>query len=141
MKSNIRLDRLFSIDPERLITDRPLQGQSPYLINSSLSFNDDGSGFSVTVSVNRVGDRIYIAGIKGESADIYEKARTVIDLQAAKFFLKNKLEIKLTARDILARGINFYYDFDQTKSFTKSDKYFSLFKAPVVISFSATYKF
>lgn len=141
MKSNIRLDRLFSIDPERLITDRSLQGQSPYLINSSLSFNDDVSGFSATVSVNRVGDRIYIAGIKGESADIYEKARTVIDLQAAKFFLKNKLEIKLTARDILARDINFYYDFDQTKSFTKSDKYFSLFKAPVVISFSATYKF
>lgn len=141
MKSNIRLDKLFSIEPDRLITDRSLQGQSPYLINSSLAFNDDKSGFSATVSVNRVGDRIYIAGIKNESADIYEKARTVVDMQVAKFFLKNKLEIKFTARDLLAQDINFYNDFDESKKFDNNDKYFSTFKAPVVISFSATYKF
>lgn len=140
-KSNITLTRLFSIDPSRLITDRPLQGQSPYLVNGSFAFNDDKSGFSATISVNRVGDRIYIAGIKDESADIYEKARTVIDLQIAKFLLKNKLELKLTARDMLAQDINFYSDFDLSKSYTPSDRFFSTFKAPKVISFSATYKF
>lgn len=141
MRSNIKLEKLFSIEPERLITDRPLQGQSPYLINSSLAFNDDKLGFSATLSVNRVGDRIYIAGIKNESADIYEKARTVVDFQVAKFLLQNKLELKVTARDLLAQDINFYSDFDLNKSYTNNDKFFSSFKAPVTISFSATYKF
>lgn len=141
MKSSIKLDRLFSIEPERLITDRPLQGQSPYLINSSLAFSDERSGFSATLSVNRVGDRIYIAGIKNESADIYEKARTVVDFQVAKFLLQSRLELKLTGRDLLAQDINFYSDFDLSKNYTKSDKFFSTFKAPVTVSFSATYKF
>jgi TonB-dependent receptor len=141
IKSSIILDKLFSIDPARLVTDRALQGQSPYLINGSFSFNDDKLGLSATISVNRVGDRIYIAGIKDENADIYEKARTVVDMQVTKFLLKNKLELKLTARDLLAQDIVFYSDFDLSKNFTDSDKLFSSFKAPKVISFSATYKF
>ncbi len=141
MKSGVKLESLFGIDPSRLITDRALQGQSPYLINGSVGFNDEKTGFSSTVSVNRVGDRIYIAGIKDEVADIYEKARTVVDFQLTKFFVKNKLEIKFTARDILAQRINFYSDFDLSRSFTERDKYFSSNIAPKVFSFSATYKF
>jgi len=141
MKSSVKIDSLFFFERSRLITDRPLQGQSPYLINSSLAFADDKTGFSATISVNRVGDRIYIAGIKGEAADIYEKARTVVDFQVTKFLMKNKLELKLTAKNMLTQDINFYSDFDLSKSYTGSDKFFSTFNAPKVISFSATYKF
>jgi hypothetical protein len=37
--------------------------------------------------------------------DIWENGRTVIDLQASKSFLKNKqLEVRVTARDILAKS-------------------------------------
>ena len=118
-----------------------MQGQSPYLINGSLGFNDEKLGISATVSVNRVGDRIYIAGIKDQSADIYEKARTVLDFQVSKLILKNKLELKLTGRDILAQNISFYSDYDLSKSYTARDKYFLLYKAPKIFSFSASYKF
>ena len=85
--------------------------------------------------------RIYIAGIKDQSADIYEKARTVLDFQVSKLILKNKLELKLTGRDILAQNISFYSDYDLSKSYTARDKYFSSYKAPKVFSFSASYKF
>jgi hypothetical protein len=90
--------------------------------------------------VNRVGDRIFIAGT-ARDADIYEKARTVVDFQLAKSFLQNSIEVKFTARDILAQDIDFYFDFDKSKSFTERDRHFTLNSTPKVFSFSATFKF
>lgn len=140
IKSSVKLDSLFSFPPEQLVTDRALQGQSPYLINTSLGFNDDKLGLSATFSLNRVGDRIAIAGTYRD-ADIYEKARTIIDFQVAKFFLNKKLELRITARDILAQKISYYFDFDKSKSFTGNDRYFSSNTAPKVFSLNVTYKF
>lgn len=140
MKSNVKLGKVGFFDLSQQVTDRALQGQSPYLINGSLGYNDEKMGLSSTVSVNRVGDRIYIAGIKDQSADIYEKARTVVDFQLTKLFLKSKLEIKFTARDILAQNINFYSDFDLSKSYSDRDRFFSSYKAPKVFTFSASIK-
>ncbi len=140
IKSKVKLGPLFSFDPSQLVTDRPLQGQSPYLINSSLSFNDERTGFSSTLSVNRVGDRLAIGGTF-KDADIYEKARTVVDFQLAKYFLSNKLEVKFTARDILAQNLSFYFDYDRSKSNTDRDRYFSNYNTPKVFNFSAAYKF
>jgi outer membrane receptor protein involved in Fe transport len=140
MKSEVRLDSLFSFSADQLVTNRALQGQSPYIINGSVGFNDEKAGLSATISANRVGDRITIAGTYN-TPNIYEKARTVVDFQLAKFFFKNKLELKFTARDILAQDISFYFDYDESKKFGDADRYFSRNKAPKVISFSASYKF
>jgi outer membrane receptor protein involved in Fe transport len=140
IKSNVQLDSIGLISSDMLATDRALQGQSPYIINGSAGFNDDKTGISSTLSVNRVGDRIFIAGTFN-TADLYEKARTVVDFQLTKSLLKNALEFKFTAKDILAQKINFYFDYDRSKSFTEKDKYFSTTTAPQVYSFSATLKF
>lgn len=139
IKSNVKIDSFFRFPASQLVTDRALLGQSPYIINGSLGYNDEKAGLSSTVSLNRVGDRIMIAGAFN-TADIYEKARTVIDFQVAKFFLKKTMELKFTARDILAQQINFYYDFDRTKSYTSKDRFFSSNRAPRGFSFSATIK-
>jgi TonB-dependent receptor len=128
------------IPSETLVTNRALQGQSPYIINGSLGFNDEKTGLSSTLSVNRVGDRVILSGTK-INPNIYEKARTVVDFQVAKFFVKNILELKFTVRDILAKDIGFYFDIDESKSFTERDRYFGLNRAPRVFNFSATYKF
>ncbi len=140
IKSNVKLGPLFGFSPEQLVTDRALQGQSPYLINGSIGFNDEKTGLSSTLSVNRIGDRILFGGTFRD-ADIYEKARTIIDFQLSKSFLSSKLEVKLTARDMLAQNISFYFDFDKSKSFNENDRYFSTNVAPRVFSFSAIYKF
>lgn len=140
IKSNVVLGPLFGFSPEQLVTERALQGQSPYLINGSLAFNDEKLGLSSTVSVNRIGDRILFGGTFRD-ADIYEKARTVLDFQVAKTLMKNKLELKLTARDLLAQKVSYYFDFDKSKSYTAEDRFFSSNIAPKVFSFSATYKF
>jgi hypothetical protein len=139
-KSSVKLGNFGFFDSKLLVTNRALQGQSPYLINASLGYNDDKLGLSSTLSVNRVGDRIFIAGTVYD-ADIYERARTVVDFQVAKFFLKERLEVKLNARDLLAQPVRFYFDFDQSRSLTPADRFFSSTNAARVITLSATYKF
>ncbi len=140
MKSSVKLEGLFGLPLSQLVTDRALQGQSPYIINTSLGYNDEKTGISSTLSVNRVGDRVAIGGTYNVP-DIYEKARTVVDFQLAKSFMKNALELKVNAKDILAQHLNFYFDFDRSKSYSDKDRYFSYYKAPQIVSISATLKF
>ncbi|MFZ4770956.1 MAG: hypothetical protein ACOYLO_12315, partial [Ferruginibacter sp.] len=125
----------------RVATSRPMQGQSPYLLNASIGYTDEKTGLTSTLSGNMVGDRLSVAGTKGESSDLYEKGRTVVDFQLAKTFLKSKLEIKFNIRDLLSQNVGVYFDNDQSKSFSATDIYFGTYKAPTVFSFSASYKF
>jgi len=119
---------------------RPLQGQSPYIINTSLGYSDEKSGLSSTFSLNRIGQRLAIAGNR-DRPDFYEKERTVIDFQIAKTFFENKVEVKFNARDLLAQNITVYLDNDKTQSFTEQDRIFSSNIAPKVFTFSASFKF
>jgi outer membrane receptor for ferrienterochelin and colicin len=82
---------------------RPLQGQSPYIINGGLNYTHR-KGFSANLVVNRVGPRISTVGTKNY-LEFYEKPRTIIDFQLAKSFLKEKLESKLSIGDILAQNL------------------------------------
>ena len=122
------------------ITSRALQGQSPYMINFALSYSDDSSGLSSTISLNRIGERLAIAG-SNVLPEFYDNERTVIDFQIAKTFLDNKLELKFNARDLLAQDIITYLDFDRSKSYTDNDRIFTKNRAPRVFIFSASYKF
>lgn len=90
--------------------DRPMQGQSPYLINTGLFYSDTHHGWSAALLYNRIGRRIIGVGNRygtasdGTSRNIpnsYEMPRDVLDLSAAKKF--GPLQIKLSARDILAQ--------------------------------------
>ncbi len=140
INSSVKLDSLFGYSANQLVTDRSLQGQSPYIINTNLSFNDEETGISSTLSVNRVGDRLTVAG-QYDTPNIYEVARTVIDFQLVKAFLKKAIEIKFNIKDLLAQNISFYFDFDKSKSFTPSiDRFASSVKAPTIYSISATIK-
>ena len=119
---------------------RPLQGQSPYIINVAIGFSDENSGLSSTLSLNRIGERLAIAGSK-DRPDFYDKERTVIDFQIAKTFLDNKVEVKFNVRDLLAQQIVVYLDNDKTQSFTEQDRIFSSNNAPRTFIFSASFRF
>ena len=138
IKSKVRVPDEFFDNPANY-RERALQGQSPYVLNGSLAYEDEKLGLSSTVSLNRVGDRIFIVGTEVQP-NIYEKSRTVVDLQIAKFFLQNKLEIKFNIRDLLGQPLYFYFDADQDKKFSKWDKYFSSSIMPKVFTLTATYK-
>lgn len=86
---------------------RPLQGQSPYVFNAGLYYNNVRYNWSATVSLNRVGPRIAIVGNVNEP-DLWENSRTFLDFQVSKTFWDNKAEFKLNIANILAQKQVFY---------------------------------
>jgi outer membrane receptor protein involved in Fe transport len=88
-------------------TSRPLQGQSPYVFNTGLTYFNEDKNLSASINVNRVGDRIAILGNINQP-DIWEKSRTFLDFQVSKGFFKNKMECKLNVQNILAQKQIFY---------------------------------
>jgi outer membrane receptor protein involved in Fe transport len=96
---------------------RPLQGQSPYIINSSLQYYYPKSGLSVALFVNRVGRRIaFVREKNGLIPDLWENPRTVVDLSIARKIYKG-LEAKLTIGDLLAQDLIFYQDNNKNGKF------------------------
>ena len=100
-----------SLKDSSLNLDRPLQGQSPYLINMGLLYDIAEKGFNATVLFNQVGERIYLVGdVQGGAStpNIYEAPRALFDFQMSKKFADNKAEIKVTISDILNQKQTFY---------------------------------
>lgn len=99
---------------------RPLQGQSPYVINLGVSATIPGCGCSATLLYNRIGERISLVG-NNYIPDLYEKSRNVIDFQIAKKIGKNA-ELKLNLGDILHNPFIFYQNGTNDKKNTYSSK-------------------
>jgi TonB dependent receptor len=123
-------------------TDRPLQGQSPYLINAGFQY-DGEKGTNLSLLYNRIGQRLILVGNK-TIGDFYEKPRDLVDLQISQKILKKKGEIKLTVSDLLNQQIANYEDRDRSdkNSFKAStDKYFTRYKPGTTVSVGFTYSF
>lgn len=91
--------------------DRPLQGQSPYLVNLGLLYDLEKQGLNATLLFNQIGERIYLVGDKSAGAgtpDIYEASRPLLDFQVSKKLLNSKAEVRLNVSDILNRTQYFY---------------------------------
>ena len=87
---------------------RPMQGQSPYVFNAGLQYLNKDNGWTAALNVNRIGSRIAFASIVKRIPAIWEKPRTLLDLQVAKSLYKNKIELKLNIQNILAQDLIFY---------------------------------
>ncbi len=78
--------------------NRPLQGQSPYIINASLGYDDREIGLSATLLYNIVGRRIILVGGQG-IPDAFEEPRNQLDFSLAKSF--GKVQTKFSVKNIL----------------------------------------
>ncbi|MFN8115675.1 MAG: TonB-dependent receptor [Bacteroidia bacterium] len=112
VKSEVDVSKLNNVDP------RPLQGQSPVIVNAGIQYLDSKYDFGVSVSYNYVGKRIVIVGNTAEP-NIWENPRHVLDLQLSKL-IKEKIEIKLNVRDLLAQNLIYYQDINKNGKFDKS---------------------
>ena len=104
--------------------NRPMQGQSPYLINTGLFYKNEPLKMDIALLYNRIGKRIIGVGrSEGSSGDdsnarvphSYEMPRNTIDFSLAKKF-GNHLELKLNVRDLLAEKIYYKQFADVTYS-------------------------
>jgi outer membrane receptor protein involved in Fe transport len=111
------------VDIQGIQIDRPMQGQSPYLINLGLNYDLQKQGFNATLLFNQIGERIYLVGDISSGAgtpNIYEAPRPVLDFQMAKKLFKNKGEIRVNVSDILNRTQYFYQNAGGKDSFQKN---------------------
>jgi len=91
--------------------NRTMFGQAPYVLNGILTYTSDSLGFSATVSYNRQGKRLVIAG-GGSIPDIYEIPRNLVDIKLSKNLGKH-FAVSLTIRDLLNSPIRRSYDFGE----------------------------
>lgn len=115
---------IFSRVIDTVSLDRPLQGQSPYLINVGINYDVEKLGLNTTLLFNQIGRRIFFVGSGDNSGGIpaiWEAPRPLLDLQIAKKVMKNKGEIKLNISDILNYRANFYHDLDGDGTYSSKD--------------------
>lgn len=93
---------------------RTLQGQSPFVVNASL-FYENTNGLQINASFNKIGPRIAYIGVPMNvqpfGANIYEFGRSILDLQISKNITKTSV-LKVTMGDLLAQSTVFYQDLD-----------------------------
>lgn len=92
---------------------RPMQGQSPYLINTGLFYAHERTGWSCSVLYNRIGKRLIgvgrSVGLSGSDdavtiPDSYEMPRNMLDLNLSKSFGEH-WTIRFSARDVIGEKI------------------------------------
>ena len=98
--------------------NRPMQGQSPYLVNTGIFYKNDKQQLDIALLYNRIGKRIIGVGrsegtTSGNEAlrvpDSYEMPRDVLDLSVSKKF-GSHWEVKANIRDILTQRV-YYKEF------------------------------
>lgn len=99
IKSEIRLDttKFFSKEAKR-----PMQGQSPYIVNFGMYYQDNDHGLMVSLLYNVIGKRIVVVGL--ETPDVYEMPRNVVDLMITKN-IGEHVQLKGGIQDILNQKI------------------------------------
>ncbi|MFN3873797.1 MAG: TonB-dependent receptor domain-containing protein [Ignavibacterium sp.] len=108
--------------------ERPLQGQSPYVINFGLYFTEPNIGTMVGVLYNRIGERIVEVATAYEE-DVTEQPRDLLDIVISQPFLEN-FEVKLGIKDILS----------QEQIFTQGNKKSRVNSSNTSISLGVSYK-
>ncbi|MBC7587107.1 MAG: TonB-dependent receptor [Chitinophagaceae bacterium] len=110
--------------------NRPMQGQSPYIINVGLQYDVEKLGLTTTLLFNQIGRRIYYVGSTSSNGTpntdsyppVWEAPRALLDLQVAKKILKNKGELRLNVADLLNQVAMYYHDLnDNGKYDDKTD--------------------
>jgi TonB-dependent receptor len=89
-------------------TKRPLVGQAPITINSSLSYAAMNGALNFTLLYNRIGQRLYLVG--GDRLGlVYERPRNLLDFQVS-YAVTKRSEFRLNMKDLLNNKATFYFD-------------------------------
>ncbi len=138
--SEVTLGNLDAAGNKLPSTTRPLQGQSPYLINAGFQY-DGTKGTNISLLYNRIGERLSLVG-NDDFGDIYEKPRNLVDFQISQKVMKQKGEVRLTISDIFNQQFATYENRDGKRTYNAAtDKYFSTYTPGTTITLGFNYNF
>lgn len=101
--------------------NRPLQGQSPYIVNVGINYNDTKKDFQLNILYNVIGRRIIAVGFEAYP-DLYEMPRNILDVTFSKG-LGQRWTLKGGIQDILNQPWRIMQDSNKDNKF-ESDKDF-----------------
>ena len=117
--------------------DRPLQGQSPYLLNLGLQYTSPV--FNASLLYNRVGERLSLVG-NSEFPNVFERPRNLVDLQLSTKVLDKKGELKLNVSDLLNNAFYHYENVNDATSYQDgTDRLFYSYRPGTTITVSFSY--
>ncbi|MBO0356946.1 outer membrane beta-barrel protein [Hymenobacter sp. BT186] len=105
---------------------RPLQGQSPYLINLGAYYNDDERGTQLSLLYNVVGPRIFAVG-NVDNPTLFEVPRNVLDLVLTKRLAKH-WELRAAWQDIFNQPVQLVQDLDRNNKYSNNDGAYRSFR-------------
>ena len=119
-------------------SNRPLQGQAPYIVNSTISYKDDEKGLQINALYNVVGKNIIFVGFDSYP-DIYQMPRGILDFTVVKR-VSDRFKLKLGVSDILNQKNIFLQDANLDGKFdVKTDNIIQEFQPGAVFSLGFSY--
>ena len=121
--------------------NRPLQGQSPYIVNLGLNYQDQKKNLQIGLQYNVIGKRIYAVGSNFGTVypDWYEMPRNVLDLTFSKGINK-RIIIKGGINDLLNQSNNILQDGNLDDKYnSKTDQIIQSYKPGTTYSLGLTY--
>ncbi len=117
-----------------------MQGQSPYILNASLFYNDTEHGMQVSLMYNVIGARIYAVGDRDQNPNQYEMPRHQIDFTLTKQ-ITDKLSLKVGIQDILNQKYRLIQDSNHDKKITSVDEKIQTYRLGQYSSIGITWQF
>ena len=117
IQSRVTLDKAFA---NTAANKRPLQGQSPYVVNTGVFYQDTDRGWQVSAQYNVIGPRILFASSSDQNYSVFDLPRHVIDLAVTKS-LGSHLDLRLGVQDLLNQYVRQYYDFNRDGAVSSSE--------------------
>ncbi|GAB2764040.1 TonB-dependent receptor [Rhabdobacter roseus] len=119
--------------------NRPLQGQSPYIVNTGLNYHDHNRNFQLNLLYNVIGKRIFAVGFEGYP-DIYEMPRNILDLTFSKG-IGTRWTLKGGVTDLLNQSFIFLQDGNQDGKFDRrNDQIIQDFRPGSTVQLGISYR-
>ena len=119
--------------------ERPMMGQSPYVANAGIYFDDKASSLRLSALWNVFGKRLFAVG-SDQFPDIYEMPRNSFDVTASKGLGKH-FEVKLGIQDILNQRMLLKQDSNDNGTIDLKDDEVLSYRRGQYVSAGLSYKF
>lgn len=138
IKSEIKLSD--SASETGVDANRPMMGQSPYIINTGIYYQNDSLDLSISLMYNVVGSRVVVVGVPGVP-EVYEMPRNLIDLSVSKGIGKN-FDIRFGIQDMLNQPVLWLQDANEDGKINRdNDQVYNKFRRGTYFTFGVSYSF
>ncbi|MBX9851579.1 MAG: TonB-dependent receptor [Cytophagaceae bacterium] len=96
---------------------RSLQGQSPYVVNTGLYYENDSLGLQAALTYNVFGPRIIFVG-SDQYPDVVELPRNTVDITLTQS-ISRKISINASVSDLFNQSVIYVQDFNKNKKYER----------------------